>query len=145
MKDIKIEETFYENEKPKTLRHIQNNDSTPMLEKGWYENGQLKYEKTYNNHILTVATWDEEGNKFYESQSKQITIQGVSRQQEIKSITFYPNGQIAKQSEGYGKEKYFDINGSTITKSKYESSKFYIENKYELKNRQSDIFTLTNK
>ena len=93
-KDIKIKETFYGNKKPKTLRNktlrnIQNNDSNRMLEKGWYENGQLKYERTYNNHILTVATWDEEGNKFYESQSKNIKIQGVSRQQEIKSIIFY--------------------------------------------------------
>ena len=145
MKNIKIEETFYENEKPKTLRHIQDNESTPILEKGWYENGQLQYERTYNNHILTVTTWSEEGNKFYESQSKRITIQGVNRQQEIKSTTFYPNGQIAKQTEGYGKEKYFDINGSNISKLEYESSQFHIENTYELKNRQSDIFTLKNK
>ena len=27
------------------------------------------------------------------------------------NIEYYPNGQIAKQTEGYGKEKYFDING----------------------------------
>ena len=145
MENIKIEETFYENEKPKTLRHIQDNEPTPILEKGWYENGQLQYERTYNNHILNVKTWDEEGNKFYESQSKEIEIQGVSRQQRIKSITFYPNGQIAKQSEEYGKEKYFDINGENITKPEYESSQFHIENTYELKNRQSDIFTLKNK
>ena len=126
MENIKIEETFYENKIPKTLRHIKNNEANPLLEKGWYENGQLQYELIYKTPIRFVKRWNEEGNLYFESESKEIEVQGVSRLQNIKAIYYYPNGQIAKHSEGYGKTQYFDKEGKSITKSEYELSPFYI-------------------
>jgi len=45
--DIRVEERFYVGGKPKKLRHFKGDNPTPLLEKEWYQNGQLKRESYF--------------------------------------------------------------------------------------------------
>ena len=128
MDDVRIEETFWSDDTPQRLRHFKGNEPAPIFVKEWYQNGQLGFEMIFKKPITFVKRWNEEGNLYYEYESKQIEIQGVNRSQNIKDTYYYPNGQIAKHTEGYEETKYFDKDGNRIKKSEYESSSFHIEN-----------------
>ena len=52
--DIRVEERFYVGGKPKKLRHFKGDNPTPLLEKEWYQNGQLKRE-SYSYDIESKA------------------------------------------------------------------------------------------
>ena len=125
MNDIKVEETFYPNGNPRTLRHLTGENKEPILEKTWHDNGQLNQENTYREGVRTAKNYDENGNLYYESKGKKYIIQGVTRFIDLSSTTYYINGQIAMQSEGTKNINYFDEEGNSITESEYKSSSFY--------------------
>ena len=98
---------------PQRLRHFKGNEPAPIFVKEWYQNGQLGFEMIFKKPITFVKRWNEEGNLYNEHESKQIEIQGVNRSQNIKDTYYYPNGQIAKHTEGYEETKYFDKDGNS--------------------------------
>ena len=56
--DIRVEEKFYIGGKPKKLRHFKGEEKAPILEKEWYENGQLKSSRFIDEKDrLNVQTW----------------------------------------------------------------------------------------
>ena len=159
--DIRVEERFWVGGKPKKLRHFKGEDPNPILLKEWDINGQILFCKTTNSEgIIRTKAWDEVGNLYADSLSKNILIGGtkqldskkakfihtggITQVKIISEIIYYPNGQIAYKSDGTNTE-YFDEIGTNIAESKYVSSSFYINSKSHSKFSQALSYTTTNK
>ena len=97
--DIRVEERFWVGGKPKKLRHFKGDEKTPILEKEWYQNGQLKSE------------WGKlEGRKFYIDGTKASGIEnGIKK-------TWYRSGQVCTYIDPKdNKEHFFDQDGNEIS------------------------------
>ena len=121
--DIRVEQRFWVGGKPKKLRHFKGDEKTPILEKKWYKNGQLKRMNTLNidNYIVENKYWSEDGKLEVEEKQQGVKLKGVLRWKNLLTKIYYSNGQIAKECIGFEKPIYYDEDGNTITESEYNS------------------------
>ena len=56
--DIRVEESFWVDGRPKRLRHIKGDSPSPVLIKDWYDNGQLKMECINNSAYGNIKDGD---------------------------------------------------------------------------------------
>jgi len=112
--DIRLEERFYVGGKPKKLRHFKGDNPTPLLEKEWYQNGQLKRE-SYSYDIEGKA---KNGELSKESKNYYENGQIESESRDFKNIMannhqrfWYENGQLSYDKEN---NSHFNEDGNEI-------------------------------
>ena len=96
--DIRVEERFYVGGKPKKLRHFKGDNPTPLLEKEWYQNGQLKRE-SYSYDIESKAKQGElskESKNYYENVQKFVGIKVIG----ANALTFSVTGDGIQNTDG---------------------------------------------
>ena len=123
--DIRVEERFYVGGKPKMLRHFKGDNPTPILEKEWYQNGQLKEESYINEEGIDIR------NAYYISGQK--NKEGIG---DIEKL-FFEDGQLAYDGGKFMQGgKYFDKEGNEVSLIAWSE-----ENKY---GRECQIFLRDN-
>ena len=114
--DIRVEERFWVGGKPKKLRHFKGDNPTPLLEKGWYKNGQLGNESY--NYDIEVKSELKNGELEYKSRSyfengqiKHETIKFKNDKENSIRKYWYENGQLSYDEQN---KLHFDQDGNEI-------------------------------
>ena len=117
--DIRVEERFWVGGKPKRLRHFKGDEKSPILERKWYQNGQLKSEYYRNNNRITIA------NAFFINGNKM-----VEKNDDFEKYWF-DNGQLASKCKEGGKKlkkpKYYDKEGNEMKQLEWSEAGYGCE------------------
>ena len=110
--DIRVEERFWVDGRPKRLRHIKGDSPSPVLIKDWYDNGQLKMECINNSAYGNIK----DGDIIWEKKVYWENGQIMKHEKELKNhpdyrMLWYKNGELS-----YDKQKnlHYDVKGNEI-------------------------------
>lgn len=112
---------YYENGQMRYETHYNSKGKQHGVDKGWYENGQLEYETTYKNGFKSgkYKRWYENGQLEYEKFYKEGKEDGVNKR-------WYENGQLEserhyKDGKKDGVHKEWREDGSLISERHYKN------------------------
>ena len=116
--DIRVEESYWVDGRPKRLRHIKGDSPSPVLIKDWYDNGQLKMECINNSAYGNIK----DGDIIWEKKVYWENGQIMKHEKEVKnhlfySMLWYKNGKLS-----YDKQKnlHYDSKGNEIDSNTWE-------------------------